>query len=259
MHQALADVPFVRRHHEMAPEFLFERGERTVRQLREFFDRNILEDVVVDDLFEILLGCIDIAEQFAFQAAVFVRGDEVDQFGHLDVLGRLVAVEILVAQVVVGIDEKVADRIPGGHRDMRAVAAVFARMFVRNVQPVGDVQVHEDALQVPGRVVKEHLFEGLPVFREVLDIVVPDAEVEYVSAREGLALIPVVNIFRATEDVADCVARKRLRLDSVVKGLNFTIIGCWADEFNEFFIPNRILSFFEQRVASPIAHFKNTI
>ena len=70
-----------------------------------------------------------------------MRGDEVDQFGHLDVLGRLVAVEILVAQVVVGIDEKVADRIPGGHRDMRAVAAVFARMFVRNVQPVGDVQV----------------------------------------------------------------------------------------------------------------------
>ena len=86
MHQALADVPFVRRHHEMAPEFLFERGERTVRQLREFFDRNILEDVVVDDLFEILLGCIDVAEQFALQAAVFVRGDEVDQFGHLDVL-----------------------------------------------------------------------------------------------------------------------------------------------------------------------------
>ena len=141
MHQALADVPFVRRHHEMAPEFLFERGERTVRQLREFFDRNILEDVVVDDLFEILLGCIDVAEQFALQAAVFVRGDEVDQFGHLDVLGRLVAVEILVAQVVVGVDEKVSQRVPRGHGDVRTVAAVFARMFVRNVQSVGDVQV----------------------------------------------------------------------------------------------------------------------
>lgn len=90
----------------MAPEFLFERGERTVRQLRKFFDRNILEDVVVDDLFEILLGRVDVAQQFALQAAVFVRGDEVDQFGHFDVLGRLVAVEILVAQVVVGVDEK---------------------------------------------------------------------------------------------------------------------------------------------------------
>jgi hypothetical protein len=55
----------------MAPEFLFERGERTVRQLREFFDRNILEDVVVDDLFEILLGRVDVAQQFALQAAVF--------------------------------------------------------------------------------------------------------------------------------------------------------------------------------------------
>ena len=218
MHQALADVPFVGRHHEMAPEFLFERGERTVRQLRKFFDRNILEDVVVDDLFEILLGRVDVAQQFALQAAVFVRGDEVDQFGHFDVLGRLVAVEILVAQVVVGVDEKVADRIPGRHRDVRTVAAVFARMFVRNVQSVGDVQVQQYPLEVSRRIIKEHLLEGLSVFREVLDIVMPDAEVEYVSARKGLALIPVVNILRASEDVTDCVTRKRLRLDSVVKG-----------------------------------------
>ena len=134
-----------------------------------------------------------------------MRGDEVDQFGHFDVLGRLVAVEILVAQVVVGVDEKVADRIPGRHRDVRTVAAVFARMFVRNVQSVGDVQVQQYPLEVSRRIIKEHLLEGLSVFREVLDIVMPDAEVEYVSARKGLALIPVVNIFRASEDVTDCV------------------------------------------------------
>ena len=88
---------------------------------------------------------------------------------------------------------------------MRAVAAVFTRMFVRNVQAVGDVQMHQDTLEVRRRIIKEHLFEGLAVFREVLDIVMPDAEVEYVSACEGLALIPVVNIFRASEDVTDCV------------------------------------------------------
>ena len=113
--------------------------------------------------------------------------------------------EILVAQVVVGVDEKVADRIPGRHRDVRTVAAVFARMFVRNVQSVGDVQVQQYPLEVSRRIIKEHLLEGLSVFREVLDIVMPDAEVEYVSARKGLALIPVVNIFRASEDVTDCV------------------------------------------------------
>ena len=65
--------------------------------------------------------------------------------------------------------------------------------------------MHQDTLEVRRRIIKEHLFEGLAVFREVLDIVMPDAEVEYVSARKGLALIPVVNIFRASEDVTDCV------------------------------------------------------
>ena len=70
MHQALADVPFVGRHHEMAPEFLFERGERTVGEFRKLLDRNVLEDVVVDDLFEILLGRVDVAQQLDRKSVV---------------------------------------------------------------------------------------------------------------------------------------------------------------------------------------------
>ena len=93
--------------------------------------------------------------------------------------------ELLVAQVVVRIDEKVAQGVPGGHVDLAAVPAVFARMFVRNVQSVGDVQVHEDALEVFGRIVEEHLFEGLAAFGAVFDVVVTDSEVEDVSAGEG--------------------------------------------------------------------------
>ena len=217
VHQPLADVPLVGRHLEMTAELLLERSERTVRQFRKLLDGDVFEDMVVDDLFEILFRGVHVAQQLAFDAAVLVRGDQIDQFGHLDVLGRLVAVEIFVAQVVVGIDEKVADRIPCGHGDVRAVAAVFTRMFVRNVQAVGDVQMHQDTLEVRRRIIKEHLFEGLAVFREVLDIVMPDAEVEYVSACERLALIAFVDVLRTTKNVTDCIARKRLRLDSVVK------------------------------------------
>lgn len=131
VHEPLADEPFVGRHLEVAPELLLERGERTVRQPGQFLDRDVLEDVVVDDLFEVLLGGIDVAQQLALDAAVLVRGDQVDQFGHLDVLGRLVVAELLVAQIVVRIDEKVAQRVPCGHGHVGAVAAVFARVFVR--------------------------------------------------------------------------------------------------------------------------------
>ena len=186
VHQPLADVPLVGRHLEVAAELLFERGERTVGEFRKLLDRNVLEDVVVDGLFEILLRGVDVAQQLAFDAAILVRGDQVDQLGHLDVLGCLVVAEILVAQVVVGVDEKVSQRVPRGHGDVRTVAAVFARMFVRNVQPVGDVQMHQDALQVAGRVIKEHLLERLAAFGEVLNVVVPDAQIENVAARNSI-------------------------------------------------------------------------
>ena len=102
VHEPLADVPLVRRHLEMAAEFLLERCQRTVGELRELFDRDVLEDMVVNDLLEVLLGGIDVAEQLALDAAILVRGEQVDQFGHLDVLGRLVVAEVLVAQIVVG-------------------------------------------------------------------------------------------------------------------------------------------------------------
>ena len=72
MHQPLPDVPLVWRHLEMAAELFLERGQRTVGEFGELLDRNVLEDMVVDGLFEILPGAVDIAQQLAFDAAVFV-------------------------------------------------------------------------------------------------------------------------------------------------------------------------------------------
>ena len=56
VHQPLADIPLVGRHLEMAPELLLEGGQRPVGEFGELLDGDVLEDVVVDDLFEILLG-----------------------------------------------------------------------------------------------------------------------------------------------------------------------------------------------------------
>lgn len=98
---------------------------------------------------------------------------------------------------------------------MRAWRRVRLRQFSHecsNIQAVGDVQVHQDTLEVRRRIVKEHLFEGLAVFREVLDVVMPYAEVEYVSACERLALIAFVDVLCTAKDVTDCIARERLRL-----------------------------------------------
>jgi len=210
VHETLTDIPLVGRHLEVAPEFLFERGERTVGQLRQLLDGYVLENVVVDDLLEVFLGGVYVAQQLAFDAAVFVRGNQIDQFGHLDVLGRFVVVEILVAQVVVGVGEKIPDASPCGHGYVHPVAAVFAGVRIGDVQPVGDVQVQQDALEVRRRVVDKNLLEGLAVFGEMLDVVVADSEVENVASGELAAFVAVVDEHGPPQHVANGISRQGL-------------------------------------------------
>ena len=50
VHEPLADEPFVRWNLEVAPKLLLEGGERAVRQSGELLDRDVAEDVVVDNL-----------------------------------------------------------------------------------------------------------------------------------------------------------------------------------------------------------------
>ena len=231
VHEPLADEPFVRRNLEVAPKLLLEGGERAVRQPGELLDRDVAEDVVVDDLFKVFARRVDVAQQLALQAAVFVRGDQVDQLGHLDALGCLVAAELLVAQVVVRVEEEAAQRAPGRHGDVGAVAAPVARVVVRDVESVGDVQVHEDVLQLAGRVVEEQLLEGLAVFGDILRVVQADSQVEDIAAGERLALVSVVDVLRAAQHVADGAARERLRADAGVKCLDelhdHRLLGRW--------------------------------
>ena len=63
-------------------------------------------------------------------------------------------------------------------------------------------------------------YARLAGFGEVLNVVVSDAQIENVAARKCLTLIAVVDVLRSAEDVADCIARKGLRLDTVVKRLD---------------------------------------
>ena len=148
VHQSLTDIPLVGRQREKALELLLERGERAVAEPRELFDGDVPEDMVIDDLLEILLRRVDIAQQLALDAAILMGGDQVDQLGHLDVLGCFVPQESFVAQVVVGMDEKAADGIPGRRHHVVEAPAVLARVVVGNVESVGDVQVQQDTLEL---------------------------------------------------------------------------------------------------------------
>ena len=88
MHEPLPDEPLVRRHEKDPFELLFEGGQRTVALRCQFLDRNIVEDVVVHELFEILFRRVDVVQNLAAKAAFVVRDDQIDQFRHLDVFRR---------------------------------------------------------------------------------------------------------------------------------------------------------------------------
>ncbi len=105
-----------------------------------------------------------------------MRDDVVDQLRHLDVLGRVVVAELLVAQVAVQVGEERADARPSGRTYELASHAPLAVVLGVDSQTVGDVEMHEDALQFVRTVVDHDLLEGLALFGHVLDVVVTDSQ-----------------------------------------------------------------------------------
>ena len=111
LHESLTDKPSVRRHVEVAFELLLERGERTVAQCRQFFDRYVAEDVRVDDLLEIVARGVHVREDLALKTAVRLRYDKIHQFSQLDILGRLVVHEVIVLQVADRMSKEAPERV----------------------------------------------------------------------------------------------------------------------------------------------------
>ena len=218
--QSLANIPFMGRHLEDIPKLLFERCQRTMREPSQLLDTDILENMVKDHLLETLFGGINIAQQFAFDAAIFMCNDQIDQLGHFDILGRLVVMKVFVTQITVGIGKEVAQRTPSGHGNMSERIFLVLYTIVRDTQLVSDVQMQQDPLKICRTVKEKNLFEGLTSFGAILDIVMAQAEIENIAARQRLAFIPIVNVFRAPQYIANGVARQHLRLNTVVKRFN---------------------------------------
>ena len=83
-------------------------------------------------------------------------------------------------------------------------------------QTVGDVEMHEDALQFVRTVVDHDLLEGLALFGHVLDVVVTDSQKKDLTLPDPRALVAVVNVLRSAQYVSDRITRQILRLNSVV-------------------------------------------
>lgn len=215
MHEALLDEPFVGRFVEMLFEFLFERSQATVALAGKLFDGYVAENIFVDRLLEILLYHIYVAEDFAFQAAVFLAEDEVDQFRHFNVFRSLVLREHIFSDVLVYCAEEVAYGIPGRIDNVVLPGATFARVVVLDIELVIHAQVRENVCDLIRRVVEHDLLERLPVFGNVFGVVVADIQVEEFSLVHFVAYIPVVNVFLPADDIADPMPRQGLRLDSV--------------------------------------------
>ena len=162
----------------------------------------------VDDLFEVFLGRIDAAEHLALQTAVFVRDDVVDQFGHLEVSGSRIVQAPLVAQVAGRTEEDAADGGPRRHGDLRTGAALRTDVVVGDAQAIGHIQMQQNALQLVGRIIEDDLLEGVIRLGQLLSIVQTDAEIEQIAAGQTFPLIPAVDILRAMNNVADCIARQ---------------------------------------------------
>ena len=134
------DKPPVGRSHKVAFELLLERRERTVTLRGEHLDGDVAEDIGIDYLLEIVVRRIDVAQHLALQTAVLLRDDEIDQLGHLDVLGSLV-VHILVLKVGGRMVEEAPQGRRGGQRDVIERATIVAAVRIGYVNRIGHIQM----------------------------------------------------------------------------------------------------------------------
>ncbi len=68
--------------------------------------------------------------------------------------------------------------------------------------------MQQNALQLVGRIIEDDLLEGVIRLGQLLGIVQTDAEIEQIAAGQTFPLIPAVDILRAMNNVADCIARQ---------------------------------------------------
>ena len=176
--------------------------------------------MVVHQLFEILLRRVDVAEDLAAQTAFVVRDDQVDQFGHLDVFRRFVVEEPFAAEVVGRIAEKSFQQLPCRRRNGVGALAFGTCVVVGDVQSVGEVEVHQDLVQIRRLVVEENLFEGIAFVGHLFGVVRADSEEEYVPFRDSLPFVSVINVLLSADDISDRITRQRVQLDSVVEMLD---------------------------------------
>ena len=166
----------------MAFELLLERGQRTVAHRRQILDRDVVEDVRVDDLLEVVVRRVDVAQNLALQAVVLVRDDQIDQLRHLDALGSLVVHEVVVLKIARRVHEETAQRRRRRHSHVVQPPAALAMMGVGDVHAVAHVQLQKDPLQQLRRVIHNDLLERPTLIGQVLDIVVAYSHVKHVAA-----------------------------------------------------------------------------
>ena len=178
-------------------ELLFERGERAVAHSRQLFDGDVLENVRIDDLLEALFAGVGVIHHLALDAAIVLRNNQIDQFGHFQIFGCLVVVEEFVFDVLVGRDEEISQCVGRLAYHIVLFAAGCARVVVRDVEVVGDTQLREYRCQLRRRVVEHYLLEGSIGFGLILNIMVARSEEEQIAAIDLLAYVARVDILLA--------------------------------------------------------------
>ena len=125
-------------------EFFLERSEAAIALLGKFFDRDVVEDVFVDGLFEALLHHIGIVQYFALETAVALRHDQVDQFCHFQIFGSGVLGEDVFADVLIDRAEEIACCAPCWIDHMVVFAAIFATVVIFDTHTISHVEMCKD-------------------------------------------------------------------------------------------------------------------
>lgn len=159
--------------------------------------------MTIDHLLERAMILIGRSEQAALHTSVALRNDQIDQFGHLQTLGRLVVYQRGLFQIAVCRLKESKQRSTRLDHDTRLLAAPFAAVIIRNFQAVGHRQVHQYTLKILRCVIEQNHFKGESVIGHILHIVAAYTQKEEFAALNLATFVSVIEVHLTPHQTAN--------------------------------------------------------
>ena len=190
--QPLLQKPFVRRFFKLCSELFLKRAYTYFALSRQFLDRNIIENIIVNNLSEIIFIKGNIPQQFASDTGIFFSENKIQQFRNHNYSRRFITADNAFIKISVQRAEKCQYSRSRLFYDKFGIT-ILANMGCINIRS----EIRGKNIQVLAKLFRfkmdQYLFKFIMFIRNIFNIISSFFEINYLSRRYSDSFIAIIN------------------------------------------------------------------